>query len=406
MLNLILAAIAFFGYNARGIGLAGALTGEDAGPQSGYYNPAMLSFSRARGTCFNILYAGLFAGNSAFSVNDINNYFQEGKLLDSGDKRYLLGRIGPKLKAAGRGEVSIFGFKTSGFAISLEGFADLDANLYGKLFDLVLNGNQLGSVYHFTKLNNYGTAYITLDFAFSKSFGIHLFGPVKRLSLGAGIKAIRGIAYARLENLDITLSTDTNYIYIDGSGSLITSMGGSGVGFDIGFGLETDRWSFGISILNIGAKVKWTESDSVVIFTVHSDSFTIGELIDNPDTIIKDTIWTEPAEPFYSKLPLEFRMGLGSRMFGDKIRVFGDFVYRSGQIYSERKLGLATEMRYIPFLPVRFGMAFTNRGNYYTTGVGLRLLKVSIDAGFAFYRGIFNSTRGLKAGLDLGINLP
>ncbi len=407
MMGLILTLIAFFGYNARGIGLAGALTGEDAGPQSGYYNPAMLSYSKARGTCFNFLYAGIFAGNSAFSVKDVNNYFQEGKVLNFYDKRHLLYQIGLKsLNIVGRGEVAIFGFKTSGFAIALEGFVDIDANIHREIFDLILNGNQLGKTYQFKNLTNYGTAYVALDLAFSKSFNTMQLDPLRKFFFGIGLKAIRGIAYANVDRLNLTLSVDTNYIYLDGNGRILASMGGSGMGVDVGIGFETEKWSFGLSLLNLGAKIRWTDADSAILFVAHSDSFTVGDLIDNPDTIITDSSWSEPVEPFYSKLPTEFRIGLGRRIFHDKIRFFGDFSYSSGDLYSEKKLGLATELRYIPFLPVRFGVAITNRGNFYTTGMGLRLFKLSMDAGVAFYRGIFESTKGIRAGIDIGINLP
>ncbi len=407
LLTTIAIIINFYGYNARGIGLAGALTGSDAGPQTGYYNPAMLAYSKSQWTALSFLYIGAFAGNNAFTFGDINQYFQDGEVLNEYDKRHLLFRIGNgPLNFLSRDEVSLLAFKTPGFGIALEGFADVDANLHRQIFDLLLNGNNIGDIYHLTHLYNRALAYVSLDLAFGRGVYTMQLNPLRRFFFGIGLKAIRGLAYANLDRTNITLSIDSNYIYIDGYGRIISSMGGSGMGLDLGIGFEADNWSFGLSILNLFSKIRWNEADSATIFTIKSDSFTVYDIVNNPDTIITDSSWTEPVEVFYTDIPLVFRMGLASYFLNGNIRFFSDFVYRADKDNPETKLGLATELRFFPFLPLRFGIAFTSLGNFYTFGGGLRIFGVSLDLGFAFYRGIFLGSRGFRAGVDLGINLP
>ncbi len=399
--------LSFFGYNARGISLAGALTGSDAGPQTGYYNPAMLAYSKSQWTALSFLFIGAFAGNSAFTFGDINQYFQKNKVLNEYDKRHLLFRIGNgPLSLLSRDEVSLLAFKTPGFGIALEGFGEIDANLHRQIFELLLNGNNIGDVYHLTHLYNRALAYVSLDLAIGKGIYTMELNPLRRFFFGIGLKAIRGLAYANLDRTDITLSVDSNYIYVDGYGRIISSFGGSGMGLDLGIGFEADNWSFGLSILNLFSKIRWNEADSATIFTIKSDSFTVSDLINNPDTIIVDTSWTEPIEVFYTNMPIVFRMGLASSFLNGNVRLFSDFVYRADKDNPETKLGFATELRFIPFLPLRFGIALTNLGNFYTFGGGIRIFGVSLDTGFAFYRGIFMGSRGFRAGVDLGINLP
>jgi hypothetical protein len=209
-----------------------------------------------------------------------------------------------------------------------------------------------------------------------------------------------------VDQTDLTLTIDSNYIYVDGDGRILTSRGGTGMALDLGIGFEAHNWSFGFSLINIYSKIHWTDADSAIFFTVQSDSFTVGDVVNNPDTIIQDSNWTEPVEPFDSRLPLTIRTGISSSFFDGNIKVFGDFVYRSCKFYSETKLGIATELRYVRILPLRFGIAITNWGNYYTAGLGIRFLGISADAGMSFYRGLFNGTRGIKAGIELGVGLP
>lgn len=404
-MHIILILMSFWAFNARGVGLAGSLTGSVAGPQTGYYNPAMLSLGH--GTSISIVYAGQLVGNSAFSITDINTYFQKDKFLNEYDKRHLLHRIGNKpLNFIGRTEVSILGFKTSGFSIALEGLGDVDLNLYKQLFEIALNGAGIGDTFHFTHLNNYGSAYVSLDLAFSHGFNTMGLDPFRKFFFGVGFKALRGIGYVNFDQIDLTLSIDSNYIHVDGNGRVITSMGGTGMAFDLGIGFETHNWTFGLSIQNIYSKIHWSVADSAIYFLVDSDSFTVADFIDNPDTIITDSNWVEPVEPFDTKLPVTFRTGISAHFFNGKIHAFADFVHRSFKFYNETKLGLATELRFVKFLPLRFGVALTNRGNYFTSGLGVRVSSFSVDLGVAFYRGLFNGAKGLKAGVELGVGLP
>ncbi len=404
-MQVILILLSFWAFNARGIGLAGSLTGSSAGPQTGYYNPAMLS--QGHGTSLSILFAGELVGNSAFSITDINEYFQKNKVLNEYDKRHLLYRIGNKpLNIIDRTEISLLGFKTSGFSIALEGLGEADLNLYREIFEIALNGAGIGDTFHFTNLTNYGSAYASLDLAFSHGFNTMQLDPLRKFFFGIGFKALRGIVYANVDHSDMTLSIDSNYIHVDGNGRLITSMGGTGMALDIGIGFEAHNWYFGLSIQNLYSKIHWSVADSAVYFLIESDSFTVADLINNPDTVITDSSWAEPIEPFDAKLPRTFRAGISTHFYNGKILAFADFVHRSSKFYNENKLGLATELRFVRFLPLRFGIALTNRGNYYTTGLGVRISSFSIDLGMAFYRGLFNGAKGLKAGVELGVGLP
>lgn len=402
-MNIFLVLISFWAFNARGIGLAGSLTGSTAGPQTGYYNPAMLSLTR--GTSFSLVYAGQLIGNSAFSATDINTYFQKGKLLSDSDKSYLLNRIGDEsLQVIGRTEVSILGFKTTGFGIALEGVSDFDLNLYRQLFDMAFNGAGIGDTFQLTNMINYGSAYVSLDLALSHGFDIS--DTNSRFFFGVGFKALRGIGYVDFDSVDLTFSIDSNFIHINGGGRAVTSMGGTGMAFDIGIGFRVKNLSFGLSVQNLYSRIRWSVADSAFYFLVQSDSFTVADLAENPDTIIKDSNWTESISPFDTRLPLTFRTGIAATFMDGKIYTYADFVHSSFKFYNENKLGLATELRFVRFLPLRFGIALTNRGNYYATGLGLRISFVSLDMGIAFYEGLFNGAKGLKAGIELGVGLP
>lgn len=397
--------MSFWAFNARGIGLAGSLTGSSAGPQTGYYNPAMLSLEQ--GTSISILYAGQLVGNSAYSITDINTYFQKNKILNENDKRHLLQAVGNKpLNFIGRTEISLLGFRTTGFSIALEGFGDADLNLYSQILEIALNGAGIGDTFHFKNLTNYVSAFVSLNLAFSHGFNTTEIGLFKKFYLGIGFKALRGIRYVNVDQTDMTISIDSNYIHIDGNGRIITSMGGTGMSLDLGIGFQGSKWSFGLSMQNLYSKIHWSAADSAINFLVESDSFTVADLSDNPDTIINDTSWAEPIEPFDTKLPMAIRAGISTYFYNGKVLVLADFVHRSFKFYNENKLGLATELRFVRFLPLRFGVALTNRGNYYTTGVGLRISSFSLDLGMAFYKGLFNGAKGLKVGVELGVGLP
>ncbi len=398
-------AVAFSQMTARGLGMGGSYTAVARGVHAVSWNPANLGLPDNPGFSMTILSAEAGVWNNSFTLGMYDRY--NGKHWTPQDVEDILGHIpddgfGLDLHTA----VRVMSFSIGRMAFSFGGDVFSSVQLDKALFELGLQGNELGETYRFTQSGGEGVGLGIARF----SMGIPI--PVSfadAFSIGGTVSLLWGGAYVRTDEMDFTLDMGEYSFSIDGSyKATYAYLGEFGLGVDVGAAARFgEHWTVGASMTNVIGTVKWPENDSTLIGFVRGDSMTVWGLGED-EIDLEDSTWTVGAEMISMQLPQVVRFGLayesGPVLLSAAVsqRLSAETV-----ITAKPRISVGTEYRGIPWLPIRFGVVSGGRIGFGSSfGFGIR------PGGFVFDVGVLNrgffipkNSKGIVLAIELGIDI-
>ncbi len=352
------------------------------------------------------------AWNNIFMNDNISDNDKDG-MVDIANKNGLLAVanaiIGGKMAI---GPVTIF----------LDGRGNSLSRLSPDLAELLIRGNELEGIYNFAGTEGTTAFYTDAGVNYSHKLSEDFLDSIR----GESFKAKNmyfGITYHYLSGGFAKYTGDGGFeigydendeLFINGNdGKLIAyyseiddySDTAKGHAFDLGvYSDVNDKYSWGFSILNIGAsltaeqirKYEYTyEYDDV------NDEWNVTEPVDGG--VLEE-------KKVKVKLPLIVKLG-GKMRYSENIDIFANYTVSnySDSIYTEsyidHRISVAAEFTKIKFLPLRLGLSYSALGNDFniSTGMGLHLGVFKLDVGVADLTGLFHKSKGAAAGLNLSL---
>ena len=393
-----LGVVATLAFTARGVaaqqpnasaaayGMAGNFMGLATGYNAVAWNPAMLGMN-SPAFSLNLISGGVASGLDPVKLKDITDF--GGKVIPATTKEAWLQQIGTGRE---RGTVdvgaSLIALSFGRIGLQLGGSGTAAVNLNQDAAEAILYGNagRTGTAKNlsFNGSNASGSNFVTG----AASIAIPLpFAPTGRpgeqFSLGVTGKYIAGVAVARAQD-NGSLVTPTNIavsfpaIYTD---STHIGNSGSGVGVDVGLAWTDGATTIGATARNVMNTFAW--STTALGFTPGTVSFDGNTSKTNFDPVpyssapasMRAAIEAEKFKP-------EFAAGFAHRM--DRLTITADASTRIGdgiEIGPKMHVGVGAELRIIPFLPLRAGVAAVSEGYQIAGGAGLKIGPVEVGFG-------------------------
>ena len=385
--------------SAAAFGMAGNYTAAATGSDAVAWNPAMLGMN-SPAFSLSLLSLGGVTGLNPVKLQDITDF--GGKVIPNATKEAWLNRVGAGTEqGVVDGGLSIVALSIGriGFQVGLSGTAQVSLNqdaaeamLYGNAGrtgtakNLALNGSNAGGSSFAT-----GAASIAIPLPFTPTGR-----PGEQFSLGVTGKYVHGLGIARAQD-NGSLVTPNNIavafpaIYTD---SNHVGSSGSGVGVDLGLAWTDGATTFGATARNVVNTFAWSTSAlTSTLGTVSFDGNTSKTNFDaapyaSAPAAMRAAIEAEKFKP-------ELAVGMAHRM--DKITLTADGSTRIGdgiEIGPKMHVGVGAELRFIPLLPLRAGVAAITDGFQVAGGAGLHL--------GPFELGVAGSVRSKSKGTDYG----
>ena len=385
--------------SAAAFGMAGNFTAAATGSDAVAWNPAMLGMN-SPAFSLSLMSLGGVTGLDPVKLKDITDF--GGKVIPNATKESWLNKVGSGTEQGTvDGGLSIVALSVGriGFQVGLSGAAQVNVNqdaaeaiLYGNAGrtgtakNLAFNGSNAGGSSFAT-----GAASIAIPLPFTPTGR-----PGEQFSLGVTGKYIHGLGVARAQD-NGSLVTPSNIavafpaIYSD---SNHVGSSGSGVGVDLGLAWTDGATTFGATARNVVNTFAWSTSAlSSTLGTVSFDGNTSKTNFDaapyaSAPVAMRAAIEAEKFKP-------EIAVGVARRM--DKLTLTADGSTRIGdgiEIGPKMHVGVGAELRFIPLLPLRAGVAAITDGFQVAGGAGLHL--------GPFELGVAGSVRSKSRGTDYG----
>lgn len=419
--------------NVRGMGMARTSVVNSRGLDAIGINPANLAFPEEL-MSLTILPAGAFLSSDFFSYELYSKYFQNRAVLADlpvGDKEFILSsfeNINGTIRM--QADLRLFGITLRPSPHSTIAFT-VDYGLLGaatiprEYARLLLYGNVPGSTFEVDGLtiNAYWARAYTL------SYGQQLPAPdfLSWLSGGVSIKLIQGYGFYGVERFRALANVESDGVitavlswkarrtnantFSQPMENLFQNPAGYGVGIDAGLsGGLGEHVSFGISVTDIG-RIKWTED--VEEFTFDSTvSSTKPDIFKRAHALADSaTGGHRSTNPFSTPLPATIRFGLcalitqegDSDLLPGELTVATEYlqgIVQGSPVAEHRRISFAAEYKPVQWLPLRTGVAFTERAPRIAFGFGFDFRRFKLDIGtedilWFFNRSILTGSVGM-----------
>jgi hypothetical protein len=405
------------GFNARSMGMAGAYQSMARGAEVSYWNPANLGLSDNPSFSLDLLNVGLNVGNNTVDLNFYNSFFtQDADQWTDADKADILSAIpSDGVREFNRVQATALGTSIKQYALAINGFAYSDLRVPKEFIALPLEG--LGpDTMRFSNVE--GEAVVGTEIALSGGHAFDLgLDFVQEFSAGITLKYLLGQVYAKADYANGWVVSNSNALGLGAAyeatlGGYVADDGtmGSGFGVDLGAaGKINDKLSVGFSLSNIIGSIKFgevqKEGRSINLTTdgtIDPEQFdNMDEYLDNL-TETSNTSYTSSDGATYA-MPKMLTMS-GNYLVKPWLSVEADFqqgLNKTAGNSTKSRLALGGEMRYIPLLPLRAGLAFGGvQGTTLALGFGLDFKYYKLDLAVANQQGIFASSKGLGVALS------
>jgi hypothetical protein len=352
-------------------------------------NPALLANPHDYNRDITFFDIALGVRNNAVSNSRLNDW--SGKYLTQKDKDDLLDSIQESMQINLNMDMTLFAasYRSSGFHVGLH--AAGGAKVSKKYLDLILNGNNYGKTYHFTKDENDARAMAYADVSYASEastldryFTVLQSYRIPRIQVGYSVSLLVPIAGEYLPSYNGTFSTsDESGLQVDQKIRMRTGFGGYGFKGMLAFASQIDdHWSAGITFDNLLGFLKIQGNPEEHFYTLKSDSIYVSNL---DEDLFRDSTYTRDSDEFQLTLPVVIRMGGLYRQ--DKWSVSADYVqYCSSDALTSTMphLNLCGELMATPIMPVRlaFSTGDENDPLAFTWGAGLRFKHTWFDIGY------------------------
>jgi len=385
--------------NARSVAMGSAYTAIARGIESPSWNPANLGLTARRAYRFNLVSVGFGINNNSFSKEQYDLY--NGRHLSDEDKQDILGRIpGDGLAFDFDTEVQALGFSFGTFAFTASALGASSFSVSKDVAELVLNGNEFGRMYEIGDTD--GEGFGVSSFAVSTAFRLDIPG-VREFAIGVSAKYLRGLAYAKVVEATSSITTDIDGLHSNGRVAIDRSYGGSGYAFDLGAAAKLSRrWTMSLGLTNLASKINWTQDTKRFTYTFRADSLSAERIQSSDiDSVFIDSDETVDIDPFTTQIGPELHFGLArsAKRFTIGFDVRQGVTEKVG-VPTKPRIAVGTELRLIPFLPMRAGTYTGGRDGLSTSaGFGLDFAIFSWDFAVLSRNGAFNG-KGLGVAFD------
>lgn len=415
--------------------MAGAITSNAQGIHSIGFNPARLAFSE-KDLSINLGGIGFGLLNNFLSVAQYNNVngadFEDPISEDYVNKDDFLASIPEE----GMQIITNFHIPTPGinWARGTTAFSS-DIIIYGNfslpkaLFEVMLEGNPINQ-----RLE------LPLD---DEIMGVGEWGfsfamPQGNMAFGVTLKYLQGLFYLGVDQDSsggYFLTADSGF-FGEGRYLVRQAVGGSGIGLDLGFATaEVDGLSFGISLINAFASIKWNRPSitkdlfgdalqglmpwgekEYFLYTYEINGVTAEDLLGSGDLdslFVKDsyTVFEHPdsglvraegrdlssfePSPFVTNYPTTLRIGVTKRVENVGIFSLDLLTGFEDRFWSSRgwQISAGMELQPTPTLPIRLGYRYGGPDiSMIGMGIGIHKGPIQFDLGVALHNGIWIHT--------------
>lgn len=370
-------------YNARSLGLGGNYTALARGIEAPAWNPANLGldFSEHHWS-IRILDAGVQAFNDSYTRSDYERY--NGQDISAAKQEILNAIHGQELDLFANAELALPGLAYKAFAFNIQALVVTEVELSKSLFELGLLGNTHDNRLEFSPLGGNGIAIWKISYSAARPIRLKGF---QEAALGATINLYSGKSVFQVSHARGHVQTQSDAFSASGEIVLRNSMGGRGVGLDLGIsGLYADHWYLSASFANVLNRIKWQRQSRLFRyqFTLNEINFDAFEDITGTDDwyqTVKDTV---ALSAFSTQLPEIFRFGL-ARSFD---RWLFAMDYKQGlrdlaETSLNPEIGAGIEFTSARKLALRAGLALGGDLGYACAmGVGIRFRIFYCDLGW------------------------
>lgn len=420
---------------ARDLSMGMAQAAEGVGVQVVGYNPAFLGFHSQPSVTFSfpVLNLGFRFGNNSWSNDDINTYFEDGKVWTDEDRADIIGKLADD-KLAMTSDLFIRAFGVSfpakylNVAITYDVGMSVDTRLDDELLRLAINGNPIEKLgvqrtFEETKASMLATSRIGLTFAKNFKYAREV-DWLDELTAGATFHYYIGHAFLDVAETRGDFMTDyegtTSHAYFEvvGAGQLSNDeshdfysddpTAGSGVGLDLGIGgrLLDGRATVGFSIVNLVNQMSWS-GGTRHIYAYDLEGLPLegmdgGQAYVDSNFVTVDSAAGED-ETLSTSLPRLFHLN-GSYLLTRRLSVTGGLTFQTNDVVGAdafARAGFGAEWRGLRVLPLRAGMSFGGRsGVAFGAGFGLHFGFWQTDFGIGWESGLFDGAKGMRLGLS------
>jgi len=367
------------------------------GSEANYWNPALLS-EETGDIWLPALNSGIFLANNALDL-DFYNYIMEKGSISEADKQKLLDMMDGSAILSMSGQSSVLGFTLGNVALTSSVRYYAKAAISERFVELLLYGNEEDRTYEFTREHNHVSSLSYGDITVGMGdIRLPLPQTIPDIRLGWSASLLVGIAELHTARYYGSFSSTIDGFSFHQDATL--RKGGGGIGFKGMLGLVSEpieNLHVGVTLDNLLGEIRWGLVRENQHFRVAIDSVYVADL--NEDLINYDT-WTDKANAFSTKLPMEFRLGMLYKT--RQISLSADYVQGFDESTVTSKVGrvsVGAELLPIPILPIHLGYSpgsstFPWRVSY---GVGLRILPFEFGLGLQTFESVLPSysTKGL-----------
>lgn len=365
--------------SARSLGMADSYFLLSANSDGALLNPANLALAREKTRSLKLISVAGYAANNAFSLSDYKKY--NGEFLDESDKRDILNKIPTEgLLFDAAATAGTMSFSVGTLAINAEVIGGGRGNLSKDPIELALMGNKIGQVVTVAGSDGESWAAASIGLSYARPAG-RIFG--RDFAVGGTLKYLQGLGYFAATELTAQAVTLASGINGEGGLKTISSTGGSGYAFDLGFAAQGAFAQYGIAVRNMIGRMNWTKEVEHTEYTFHIDNMTIDNADD--DTIVVSDEVKSSLVSYTTRPPVEVEVG-ATRHFGKILTAvslrqgFTDAVF----ISKTPRLAAGCEYPLAGLLELRTGMAFGGVDDFSLgLGLGLNFGPVNMDLAYA-----------------------
>ena len=353
-----------------------------------------------------IIGIGLDLANNSFTRVHYKNY--NGTTLDQSAKQDILDLIPENgLEISSSGNVQIMSFAYDAFAFSISASEGVKSTVAEEVFDLLLNGNELGRLYSFKPITGEAVSYAHFAVSYGHPFDLGL-ADFTQTGLGLSLKYIRGLAYGKIVESHAMAYTGFKSIVSEGSFLLHSATGGAGFGMDVGATTTyRKKWRISLCLENIVSGIHWNKNPEVVSYDFDMSETNVLDLMSeesDADSAIVFRDSTYALSDFSTNLPTILRIGTARSLGKFVLAAEWEQGFRTTALASASpRFAIGGEYKPLKFLKLRLGSAIGGGSGFiFACGLGFVIGPVTWDFAGRSIRGF---PIGRYKGLGLATNI-
>ena len=347
-------------------------------------NPAALALMQNFNFELNLLSLNATVFNNSISKSQYDKYFTTGDTLSDADLNDILNSIPQGGWRADFGaNVNAFAMGTRNFSLSVTGVGSGYVTLPRELYELATQGNsKIGQVYSFNDLDGQGWGGVSGNLSISIPFRRDVTSGMNLFAFGFTGKYMFGLGYYEVLSAKGNFFNEIDNVRARGTLEAKTAQRGAGYGVDFGVLFQFNHnLTLSLAAENIASSIKWTGEARHELLSIEVDSLAFNldglsfpGLVEDSNYVKSRTTTDIPS--FTTTLPTVVNAGFAYH-FSRRMLFTGQYTQALSAkfgLVTKPRVALGTEITFLPFLPLRAGVAFGGRfDKQLALGTGLNL---------------------------------